>query len=61
MNALYDLFVWREGGGGIRHIFAHGLSWGTEIPIEFADRCMAIGLALCLNYLPSNTIPSKLK
>jgi hypothetical protein len=58
IHALYDLFNWREGGGGIRHVIAHGATWGDAIPVEFCDRCFAISIAMCLQFMPNAEPPS---
>lgn len=53
MHALYDLFNWREAGGGIRHTIAHGATWGDAIPVEFCDRCFTIAIGMCLQFMPN--------
>lgn len=55
MHALYDLFQWGECGGGLRHYLAHGSTQGNElIPRDFADRCIAVAIALCLPFRPTS-------
>jgi hypothetical protein len=45
----------RPGGGGLRHYLAHGSTQGNElIPRDFADRCIAVAIALCLPFRPTS-------
>ncbi len=54
LNAVYDLFVYKESGGGIRHTLAHGVTESALIPREYADRCIVICLGLAMYFSPRN-------
>src|SRR5690242_11433555 len=41
-----------SAGGGIRHVIAHGATWGEFVPREFCDRVLAVALTLCMTFLP---------
>lgn len=50
-----DACVTLPGGGGLRHYLAHGSTQGNElIPRDFADRCIAVAIALCLPFRPTS-------